>query len=135
MKYLVDANVLSELTKPSPAVKVLNWFMEHEAEVAVDPIILGEIYAGILNLPKNRRRARLDRWFADVVRRIECLPWDAATGLSWGRLIDDLKKKGRSMPLLDSLIAATSLAHGLVLVTRNTHDFQATAVAILNPFD
>ncbi len=83
MIYLVDANVLSEPTKLSPNGNVVQWLTDHEASLAVDPIILGEVCIGILALPAGRKRARLEQWFAEVVQAIECLPWDAAVSRRW----------------------------------------------------
>ena len=81
MTYLADANVLSEATKPLPDAKVLGWLQKNEREIAVDPIVLGELRFGILLPPSGRRRRRLEQWFAQGVGKIHCLPWDAATGL------------------------------------------------------
>ena len=63
MKYLVDANVLSEPTKPTPDPRVMEWLRAHEPDFAVDPFILGELRFGILILPKGRKRTALERWF------------------------------------------------------------------------
>ena len=63
MKYLVDANVLSEPTKPIPDPRVVAWLRAHEPDLAVDPVILGELRFGILILPKGRKRTTLERWF------------------------------------------------------------------------
>lgn len=134
MTFLVDANVLSEATKPEPDPRVLKWLAHNEREIAVDPIILGEILYGILLLPAGTRRARLERWFEQGVERIHCLGWEATTGLRWARLLAELRAKGRSMPIKDSLIAATALAHGLAVVTRNGRDFEKAGVEIIDPF-
>ena len=91
MNHLVDANVLSEATKSAPAAKVVDWLKRHEAELAVDPIILGEIRFGILLLPDGKRRQRLLRWFKQGVAKLTCLPWGAATGLRWAKLLADLR--------------------------------------------
>jgi len=123
LKYLVDANVLSETTKPQPAEQVVQWLRQHEAEIAIDPIILGEIRLGILLLPSSHRRRKLELWFGEFIETIHCLPWDAVTSLRWARLLAELRTKGRSMPVKDSLIAATALVHGLTIVTRNVRDF------------
>jgi len=132
--YLVDANVLSEATKPSPDPAVLKWLTRNEQEIAVDPFILGEIQFGILLLSAGKRRQRLERWFREGVARVLCLPWDAATGLRWAKLLVKLRSSGQSMPIKDSLIAATALLHGLILVTRNVRDFSKTGVKIVDPF-
>jgi toxin FitB len=132
--YLVDANVLSEATKPRPDVKVVDWLRQNEAELVVDPIILGEIRFGIYLLPAGQRRRRLERWFKQGVAKGTCLPWTAETGLRWAKLLADLRKAGKAMPVKDSLIAATALLHNLVVVTRNTRDFGAAGVKVLDPF-
>ena len=132
--FLVDANVLSEATKPGPDPRVLAWLAHHEQEIAVDPVILGEIHFGILLLPIGARRARLERWFQQGVERIHCLAWEAATGLRWARLLAELRTSGRSMPVKDSLIAATALVHGLAVATLNRRDFEQAGVEIIDPF-
>lgn len=134
MTYLVDANVLSEATRPAPDARALAWLRRNERDIAVDPVILGEIRFGILLLPRGRRRQRLERWFDEGVSRITCLSWDAAVGLRWGKLLADLRTAGRSMPVKDSLVAATALAHGLVVVTRNRRDFESAGVRLVDPF-
>jgi predicted nucleic acid-binding protein len=134
LSYLVDSNVLSEPTRPDPDTGVVAWLRAHERELAVDPVILGEIRFGILLLRRGQRRQRLERWFDEGVRRIHCLPWEATTGLQWAELLADLRARGRSMPIKDSLIAATALTHGLTLVTRNRRDFEPAGVSLLDPF-
>ena len=134
MTYLVDANVLSEPTKSSPDSRVVEWLRRTEREIAVDPIILGEVRFGILLLPKGKRRARLETWFEDGVRRLQCLPWEMQTGLRWAELLARLRGSGRAMPIKDSLIAATALVHGLVVATRNRTDFEKAGVKVVDPF-
>jgi predicted nucleic acid-binding protein len=135
VRFLVDANVLSETTKPAPSSRVVDWLRHNEQALIVDPVILGEVRFGILLLPRGRRRARLERWFSGGVQRLHCLPWDGATGLRWAKLLADLRTAGRSMPIKDSLIAATSLVHGLIVATRNRSDFEKAGVDVLDPFE
>ena len=134
MNYLVDANILSEPTKPSPSAKVVDWLRDNEKDLAVDPIILGEIRFGILLLPASHRRRKLERWFTQGVAKISCLPWEAATGLRWAKLLADLRAAGDAMPIKDSLIAATALRHGLTVVTRNVRDFGKAGIKVVDPF-
>jgi predicted nucleic acid-binding protein len=132
--YLVDANVLSEPTKPAPDLKVIDWLRSHERDIVVDPIVLGEVRFGILLLPKGRKRKRLEQWFDAGVERLHCLPLDAQTGLRWAQLVADLRARGRAMQVKDSLIAATALVHDLPVVTRDRAGFANAGVKIIDPF-
>jgi toxin FitB len=134
VKYLVGANVLSEPTKPTPDPRVVTWLRAHEPEIAVDPVILGELRFGILILPKGRKRTSLERWFDAGVGRLQCLPWDAETGLKWAELLARLRATGKAMPIKDSLIAATAVVHSLAVATRNRADFVNAGVRIVDPF-
>ena len=134
MKYLVDANILSEPTRPNPEPRVIEWLRAHERNVAVDPIVLGELRFGILLLPKGKKRTALERWFDAGVQRLHCVPWDSDTGLRWAELLARLRSTGRAMPIKDSLIAATALTHGLIVATHNRSDFEKADVQIVDPF-
>jgi hypothetical protein len=132
--YLVDANVLSETTRPSPDARVIEWLRDHERDIAVDPVILGELRFGILILPKGKKRTALEGWFSVGVERLHCLPWDAETGLKWAELLARLRAAGKAMPIKDSMIAATAMVHGLAVATRNRNDFAHAGLRIVNPF-
>ena len=134
MKYLVDANVLSEPTRPVPNPKVIAWLRRNERDLAVDPIVLGEVRFGILLLPKGKKRAKLEAWFDEGVRRIRCLPWEAQSGLRWAELLARLRASGRAMPVKDSLVAATALTYDLTVATRDRVDFEKAGVRIVDPF-
>ena len=134
MKYLVDANVLSEPTKPVPDSTVVEWLRRNEREITVDPVILGEVRFGILLLREGNKRASLEQWFNAGVQQLHCLPWEAETGLRWAQLLASLRAAGRAMPVKDSLIAATALVHNLTVVTRNRADFEKAGVKIVDPF-
>jgi predicted nucleic acid-binding protein len=134
MTYLVDANVLSEATKPRPDPKVVAWLVKNEGQFVVDSVVLGEIAIGIFLLPRGRKRAQLERWFDGVADRVDCLAWDLAISRRWGQLVATLRKKGHVLPVLDSMIAATALAHGLTVATRNVRDFEKAGVPVLDPF-
>jgi len=134
MKYLVDADVLSEATKPRPAHTVVDWLIKHDQDLVLNPIILGELEFGILLLPSGRRRKRLLDWFARGIAQLNVIGLDAATASIWATLLAELKRKGRAMPIKDSLIAATARQHRLTVATRNTTHFRHAGVEIVNPF-
>jgi predicted nucleic acid-binding protein len=134
MTYLVDANILSEPTKERPNQKVITWLSANEADFVIDSVILGELAIGILVLPRGRKRLQLERWFEAVADVIDCLAWDAAVSRRWAQLVADMKKKGQILPVLDSMIAATALAHGLTVATHNVRDFRKAGVPVLDPF-
>src|SRR5438876_10676163 len=97
MTYLVDANILSEPTKPKPDPKVIAWLSGNETDFVVDPVILGELAIGILVLPRGRKRSRLERWFEAVVDAVDCLVWDAAISRRWAQLVAALNKRGHTL--------------------------------------
>lgn len=134
MTYLVDANVLREPTKPDPDPRAVAWLRRHERELVIDPVTLGEVQFGILLLSPGSRRRRLERWFDTGIRRVACLPWEAATGLRWAQLLAELRAAGRAMPIKDNLTAATALSRGLTIAARSRADFLQAGVRSVDPF-
>jgi toxin FitB len=135
MDYLVDANVLSEATKPQPIAAATDWLRANEQHLIVNPIILGELEYGILLLPRGRRRTRLEKWFDQGAKRLRVLDLDGDTARTWAALLAELKQRGVAMPVKDSLIAATARQYRLTIATRNTHDYRSAGVPLVNPFE
>lgn len=135
MSYLLDTNVLSELVKRKPSPQVVRWFDETpEDALHVSVLTLGEIRQGIERLPANARKERLRVWLEQALpERFEqrVLHVTPAVADRWGRLVADA---GRSVPALDSLLAATALHHELRLVTRNVDDFRFPGLDVVNPW-
>ena len=135
MKFIADANLLSEPTKPAPAPQVLEWLRLNEEHLAVTPVILGELEYGILLLPSSKRKKQLEVWFEKIRATARCLDFDSKAASSWANLLAHLKSKGHAMPIKDSLIAASAIAHNLSIATRNTRDFKNAKVSLINPFE
>ena len=135
MRFLVDANVLSELTKPRFAQRVVDWLNANEASLAVDAVILGEIWRGVDALPEGRRKEGLARWFEQRPSKIPCLAWTAETAVIWGEMVNRVKRAGHTVGLMDTMIAATARLHGLTVATLNVDDFSRCGVPVVNPFE
>jgi hypothetical protein len=135
MTYLVDSNVLSEPTRLDPSPTVVDWLAANERKFVVDPIVLGEIRVGVLSLPRGRKRTQLMEWFEILAATVECIPWDNDVSTRWAGLVADLRRRGQTLPLLDSMVAATALTHELVVATRNVSDFHRAGVKVINPFE
>ena len=136
MKYLVNTNILSEArrAKGHPALRAKLESTDSD-DLFVSVVTIGKIARGIAKLPAGQQREELTAWlylterhFADRV-----LPIDTAIAHWWGDVTVVVKKSGRALHAPDGLIAATALHHGLSLLTRNTDDFQATGVTVVNP--
>jgi len=136
MSYLVDTNVVSELARTSPEAPVIAWLRDHEPELYLSTITIGELRRGIEKLPTGKRKAALQSWFTGLCERMEgrILSFNTSTAHVWGQLMAVWDKKGTSIPSLDGQLAATAHRHNLTMVTRNLSDFQNTGVKLLNPF-
>lgn len=138
MSYLLDANCISEPTRDRPEPRVLSWLdAVDESQLYLSVLTLGEIRKGASALPESRRRSHLEVWLERQVKvrfsgRI--LPISDDIAERWGWLAAEAKTRGRSLPVIDGLLAATALHHNLVLVSRNITDFLVTRVPILNPW-
>ena len=134
MKWLLDTNTLSELTKPAPAAELLDWLGANEPETAISAITIGEMVAGVERLPEGKKRRALERALKflreDYSGRI--LDFTEGAAVEWGRLVAEALKQGRKLSALDSQIEATAIHHGLTVATRNGGDF---FYPVLNPWE
>lgn len=135
MSYLLDTNVLSELRRRDPDPNVVRWLAARPASILhLSVLTLGEIRKGIEGLPDGDRKLRLLDWLEVELTNYfagRILAVDAIVADRWGRL---LAQAARPLPAIDSLLAATALAHGLTLVTRNVKDFQHAGLVTLDPW-
>ena len=136
MKYLLDTNVLSEIRKPNGNAKVKAYVSNlREEDIFISVLSIGEIGFGVEKLPNGQKKRELQLWLAQTLperfgNRI--IPLDTAIMTEWGRLQGRI---GRTLPTFDSLIAASALARRLVIVTRNTKDFELIeGLELFNPW-
>jgi predicted nucleic acid-binding protein len=136
--FLLDTCVISESTRPRPSPEVLAWLEAKPAEsLYLSVLTIGELEQGIAQLGTDARAARLATWLRDVVVPqfdLRILDVDRVTATRWGRLIGTARRAGRQLPVVDTLLGATALAHDLAIVTRNVADFIPLGAQVVNPW-
>jgi toxin FitB len=138
MKVLLDACVLSELRRSDGDSRVRKAVEDlPDSDLYVSVLSVGEIIKGISLLPLGKKKHNLQQWIQGLEQRYgdRILPIDSDTGRIWGEITARARAQGVTLPAVDGLIAATALRHGLHLMTRNTSDFAATGVLLINPWE
>jgi toxin FitB len=138
MNYLLDTCLISELAKSEPNKTVLDWVLsENETSFYVSVLTFGELHKGIEKLPESSKKEELRIWVEnDLSKRFHnrIIGIDIRISITWGKILSIAEKKGKPMPAIDSLIAATGIVHGLTVVTRNEADMEQSKVKLFNPW-
>ena len=138
MKYLLDTNIISELISKTPDRNVVDYLLSLDEEhLYLSVITIGEIKSGIEKLNNGHKKSKLLHWLEnDLLVRFQgrIIPIDTEIMLQWGVMQNRLKQIGKPLPIMDSLIGATSQVKNLLLLTRNEKDFQNLDLKIVNPF-
>ncbi|MER8485032.1 type II toxin-antitoxin system VapC family toxin [Mesorhizobium sp. M1322] len=138
MRLLLDTKVLSEVTRPAPDARVLDWLDGLDEDRSfISVVSIAEIRRGVALMDEGRKREALAEWLArDLPQRFEqrVLPVDEPVGLAWGDLMGLAKRRGRGLSSMDGLIAATAIARQLTLATRNTNDFEGFGIELFDPW-
>lgn len=138
MRLLLDTNVLSEVTRPAPDTRVLDWLDGLDEDRSfISVVSIAEIRRGVALMDEGRKREALAEWLArDLPQRFEqrVIPVDEPVALAWGDLMGLAKRRGRVLSSMDGLIAATAIARELTLATRNTKDFEGFGLELLDPW-
>ncbi len=137
MRYLLDTNVIGNLTRPAPSRSLIAWMEDQiDDDLFIASLTLAELRKGVLEKPAGKRRDQLDAWFegsqgpqALFAGRI--LPFDERAGLAWAELMAKGKASGRPRSGLDMIIAAIARTNGCVVVTDNERDF--AGIEFINP--
>jgi predicted nucleic acid-binding protein len=135
--YLVDTNVISEILRTAPDLNVRTWSQLADRQTLFLSVVsLGELRKGITMLPASARRSELEKtietqlplWFQGRILAVT-----QSIAERWGELDGSRQLAGRPLGTPDAMIAATALEHDLTIATRNTKDFDALGVALINP--
>lgn len=124
MKYLLDTNIVSEMTKPEPNAGVVARFTSHRGASVISVVTWHELRYGISRLPASRRRALLEDFIETVVGVRPPLPYEMRAAEWHAAERGRLESAGRTLPFVDGQIAAIAAVNGLTLVTRNVADFR-----------
>lgn len=136
-RYLLDTNIISNATKPTPSEALVAWMSgQSDEELFIASLTLAEIRRGILEKPKGRKRTQLENWFSGpdgppMLFAGRVLPLDENAGLIWARLMAEGTARGQPRSALDMIIAAIAEANDCVLVTDNEKHF--AGLKVLNP--
>lgn len=139
MPFLLDTNVVSETVRAKPEPRVLAWLeRQSPADLYLAAQTIGEFMRGAVKVREKARQEQFTKWIEDdLCQQFEnrILPFDDAAAKIWGRLTGDADRKGQTPPAADAQIAAVAIARNLVLVTRNTKDFEQFDLDVLNPWE
>jgi predicted nucleic acid-binding protein len=137
MRFLLDTNIISNVTKPAPSDALLVWMADQsDQDLYISSLTVAEIQRGVLEKPAGKRRQQLEAWFAgpegpQALFAGRVLPFDERAGLVWAKLMADGTARGRPRSALDTIIAAVAEANECVVVTDNEKDFEG--IEIINP--
>jgi predicted nucleic acid-binding protein len=137
MRFLLDTNIISNVTKPTPSEALLAWMADQtDQDLYISSLTVAEIRRGVLEKPAGKRRRELEAWFSgpegpQALFAGRVLPFDEKAGLAWAKLMADGKARGRPRSALDTIIAAIAEANDCVVVTENEKDFEG--VEVINP--
>jgi toxin FitB len=136
-RYLLDTNIISNITKPTPSQSLLEWMSEQaDDDLFISSLSLAEIRRGVLAKPAGKKRRELEEWFTgpegpQALFAGRVLPLDEKAALVWGRLMAEGTLAGQPGSGFDMVVAAIAEANDCVVVTDNEKHFPG--VSLLNP--
>jgi toxin FitB len=136
-RYLLDTNIISNVTKPIPSEALVSWMARQADEnLFISSLTIAEIYRGVLEKPTGKKRRELERWFSgpegpQALFASRVLPFDEQAGLIWARLMAEGTAHGRPRSALDMVIASIAQANDCIVATDNEQHF--AGLKIFNP--
>ena len=137
MRFLLDTNIISNITKPTPSEALLAWMADQaDQDLYISSLTVAEIRRGVLEKPAGKRRRELEAWFSgpegpQALFAGRVLAFDEKAALAWAKLMADGKARGRSRSALDTILAGIAVANDCIVVTDNEKDFDG--VKLINP--
>lgn len=123
--YLLDTNIISQVTKPEPKESIISNLDFHNGSCAISSITWYELINGIELLPESAKKEKLRIFLDDYVQpSFQIIPYDSHAAKINADITSTLLSKGKTTPILDTQIAATAIANNLILVTSNIKDFE-----------
>jgi len=134
--FLLDANVVSELTRDDPSSHVIEFLADHD-DLWLSSIVVHELEYGLRLLRAGRRQARLTAVVSSIVSIYEdrILALDRISAEWSARFRAQARRSGRTLDLGDALIAGTARANNLTIATRNVADFRYVGIDVFNPWE
>ena len=134
--YLLDTNVVSELTRDAPAPQVVSFLADQE-DVWLSSILVHEVEYGLRLLPQGNRRSRLSEMQSAILGAYEdrILSMDRVAAKWSAEFRAQARRAGRTIDMGDVLVAGIARAHGLAIVTRNIADFERLDVELVSPWE
>lgn len=134
--YLLDTNIVSEFSKKRPNQNVIALYEARKNMCAISAVTWQELTYGVSKMPEGKRKDSISAFTEDLKNNFEIIPYDEFSANICGQLLGTCEKCGKTLPYGDTQIAATAIANGMVLVTRNGSDFsEATERSFLRVED
>ena len=134
--YLIDTNVVSELTKAVPNANVATFLLANR-DLWLSSVVLHELEYGVRLLPIGKKRSTIERVLAELIQQYSdrIIPLEKSEALAAAELRAAARTSGRVLHFGDALIAGTARAHKLTVATRNVGDFEGFGVPVCNPWE
>lgn len=136
---VLDTNVISETMRAKPDRRVVQWLdRQNPSNLYLCAPVLAEIFHGIARLDASVRKTPLLDLCREMVAQVfhgRVLPLDAAAAEAYGSIVAQREAHGRPITVIDAMIAAIARSNNAELATRNTRDFTATGLKLINPFE
>lgn len=136
--YLVDTNLVSEITRPVPDAGVVDWLKATDpTKIFLSAIVITELQLGLELLPEGRRRDQLTATvdgFVTQVAAARIVAFGEVDARQFARIVARRQHAGRPIKELDAQIAASAATRGFAVVTRNVADFEHCGIDVINPW-